>query len=627
MNFFENQDQARRITQRLLVLYILAILAMIAALYLGVIAIFKLALWSPVVLGIVSAGVIGIIGLGSLKKILELRQGGQVVAEGLGGTLVLPGTTAPDERKLLHVVEEMAIASGISVPSVYLLHRERGINAFAAGNTVNDAVIGVTRGCITELSRDELQGVIAHEFSHILNGDMRLNIKLMGILHGILIIYLSGRVLLRAESYTSHSRNAGGLLGLVLMAVGSIGLLAGRLIKSAVSRQREFLADASAVQFTRNPQGIGNALLKISGASSRLGSPQAEAASHMFFSNSVGSLSLSEMLATHPPLEVRIQRLGIAVEPLSRRRSFSSSSPSSASQPATEAVMGFQQGQNEPSIKMAPEQVVAQVGTAAPEHLTYSQTLLEKLPPALKKAVKYQHRSAAIVYALLLDEDQTVREQQLRILRQNEPADVVKAVVEYQDAIATLDPRTHLPLIELTIPALRRSTNAEWTQFCQQVQQLVQADGMLSLSECVLQIILERRLQPHFGAAPDSSVLYTTLDQVWADSVTLLSHLASAGHDNPDTCIYALRCGLFRLPGANKHTIPEQPKPHNFRQFAESLERLARTTPQLKKALVEACSYTVMLDGTVTEAEAALLRGTVIALGCPIPPFLNAAIR
>ncbi|MEO0378340.1 MAG: M48 family metallopeptidase, partial [Cyanobacteria bacterium P01_A01_bin.17] len=559
---------------------------------------------------------------GSLKKTLELRQGGQVVAESLGGVLVLPSTTNPSEQKLLHVVEEMAIASGISVPSVYLLHRERGINAFAAGNTVNDAVIGVTWGCIEELSRDELQGVIAHEFSHILNGDMRLNIRLMGILHGILIIYLSGRVLLRAESYSSHSKNAGGMLGFALMAVGSIGLLMGRLIKSAVSRQREFLADASAVQFTRDPQGIGNALLKISDSTSRLRSPQAEAASHMFFSNSVGRVSLSEMLATHPPLDVRIQRLGIAVETPPRRRSAPSSTQAAV---ASEAVMGFQQGQA--AIKVAPEQVVEQVGTAAPEHLAYIQTLLEKLPQNLKKAVKYQHLSAAIVYALLLDKDHAMREQQLNILRQNEPADVVKAVVEYGDAIATLDPRTHLPLIELTIPALRRSTNSEWTKFCQQVQQLTQADGHLSLSESVLQIILERRLQPHFGAAPDSSVLYTTLDQIWADSVTVLSHLASAGHDIPDTCTYALRCGLFRLPGANQHTIPDQLKPNNFRQFIESLKRLARTTPQLKKALVDACSYTVMLDGTVTVEEAELLRGTVIALGCPIPPFLNAAIR
>ncbi len=638
MNFFENQDQARRITQRLLVLYIIAILAMIGCLYLAVILIFELAFWSPFVLAIVTVGVVGTIGLGSIKKIVALRKGGQVVAESLGGVLVLPGTTESEERKLLHVVEEMAIASGIPVPSVYLLQRERGINAFAAGNTVNDAAIGVTQGCLEQLTRDELQGVIAHEFSHILNGDMRLNIKLMGILHGILIIYLGGRIITRVgvdsrsgssrrSRRSSDSDNSTAMLGLALMAVGYIGLLMGRLIKSSVSRQREFLADASAVQFTRDPYGLGNALLKISGATSCLDSPQAEAASHMFFSNSVGKVSLSDMLATHPPLDVRIKRLGVALEALPRSKPVSPSLSMVESESGTEAVMGFQPGLPKTPTKMAPEQVVEQVGTTAPEHLAYAQALLDKLPTDLKKALKYQHLAAAIVYALLIDDDLVIREQQLQGLRKTEPSDVVKAVERFKDAIATLDSRTRLPLIELTIPALRRSTNTEWIQFCQQVQQLTQADGHVSLFECVLQLVLERRLEPHFGKARDSSVLYKNLDQIWADSVTLLSHLASAGHDSPDTCIYALRSGLYRLPGANKHTIPDELKPNNFRQFSESLERLARATPQLKKALVDACSYTVMLDGTVTSAEAELLRGTVIALGCPIPPFLNAAAR
>ena len=386
MNFFEHQDQARQNTKQLMGLFGLAIAGMILSIY----AVVVLTLlndsvggwWQPEVLFVVSLGTLAVVGSGSGYKILQLRQGGKAVAQSLGGRLVDLQTRDANEQALLNVVEEIAIASGTPIPAVYLLQHEPGINAFAAGYTPNDAVIGVTRGCLEKLDRDELQGVIAHEFSHILNGDMRLNIQLIGVLQGILLIYIIGRVLLRSAG-SSRGRSGRGkgngvvFIGLALMAIGGIGLLCGRLIKSAVSRQREFLADSSAVQFTRNPSGISSALKKLGGyiEGSRIDSPKAEEASHLFFGNALNpSDFLNGLFATHPPLGERIQRLdGFTgkTTPLTRRKpSTQARSQYANSLAAKESIMGFQAAgaakrpgpspiRSGPSpIKVAPEQII-----------------------------------------------------------------------------------------------------------------------------------------------------------------------------------------------------------------------------------------------------------------------------
>ena len=312
MDFFQSQEAARRKTSTLIVYFVLAVLAMIASVYLaGVAIVFATGdmplekCWNPRFFCVVSLFTLGVVLCGSLYKIATLRGGGESVARMLGGRLLEPARATPPELRLLNVVEEMAIASGTPVPPVYLME-EPGINAFAAGFTPADAVVGVTRGAVERLSRDQLQGVIAHEFSHILNGDMRLNIRLMGFIFGILCLSLFGRILMR----TRGKKNPLPLFGIALFIVGSLGVFFGKLIKSAVSRQREFLADASAVQFTRNPDGIAGALKKIGGLAlgSRLQSPEAESASHMFFANGLGR-GFVALMATHPPLTERIRRI------------------------------------------------------------------------------------------------------------------------------------------------------------------------------------------------------------------------------------------------------------------------------------------------------------------------------
>src|SRR5437588_202287 len=328
MDFFDRQEKAHRNT-KLLVLYFAAAVAMlVVAVYLAALLIFagvnsryhrhfryyddqpQLTLWNPQLFFGVAVGTLAVIAMGSGFKTLELAQGGSVVATNLGGRLVAPNTTDPDERKLLNVVEEMAIAAGVPVPQVYLLPDERGINAFAAGHSTSDAVVAVTEGAVKLLTRDELQGVMGHEFSHILNGDMRLNLRLMGIIFGIVCLAVIGRILLQTRSGSSRDRNPLPLLGLALLLIGWIGVFFGRLIQAAVSRQREFLADASSVQFTRNPGGLSGALQKIGRYSfgSHIESAHADQVSHMFFGNGV-SEPLFGLLATHPPITERIHAI------------------------------------------------------------------------------------------------------------------------------------------------------------------------------------------------------------------------------------------------------------------------------------------------------------------------------
>ena len=320
-NFFEHQDEARRTTAYLIFLLCCAIAFTILAMYAACVLIAKQngvvqSFWQPIWLGVIALSVCLIVAFGSLRKMATLRGGGKVVAQSLGGQLVGQDTSNSQERELLNVVEEMAIAAGIAVPEVYLLP-EASINAFAAGLTPNNAVIGVTQGSLTQLNRSQLQGVIGHEFSHIVNGDMALNLKLMGLVHGLLFIHLIGRNFLfsRHRRYTSSDRDKKGGAWLAfacsMMVIGAIGWIFGQLIKSAVSRQREFLADASAVQFTRNPVGIADALRCIAQQSNRaqLFSGEAETASHLFFNNVSALSAFASAFSTHPPLAERIRRL------------------------------------------------------------------------------------------------------------------------------------------------------------------------------------------------------------------------------------------------------------------------------------------------------------------------------
>ena len=643
-DFFERQDIARRNTGRLVLLFVLAVLAIMVSIYLllattmgylnrnpetGAID------WSLAndlqLVGIAVVGTLVVVGGGALFKTAQLRGGGRVIAEELGGRRLNPDTSVSGERQLLNVVEEMAIASGTPAPPVYLLDEEDGINAFAAGFTINDAVIGVTRGAVERLSRDELQGVIAHEFSHILNGDMCLNIRLIGFLHGILIIGILGYFMLRVSAFSSYghrrsSRDSSPLallaLGAGLMVVGFLGTFFGNLIKAGVSRQREFLADASAVQFTRQPAGIAGALKRIGGflSGSTVESPNAPEANHMFFGKATSGLS--GLFATHPPLAERIRQL----EP-SWNGQFAEGPPRTdsalAPHPSTAGVTGFA-GTEEAVNRDAAESVtsaVDHIGEPNTAHLQYAAKLVEELPTAIVDATREPYGARALIYALLIDRQTETREVQIAHLSKAADPGVCKETLKLLPLIEHLDARVRLPLVDIALPALCSLTDAQYRQFKQNITELVEADRTIALFEWSLQRILLHDLEAQRFNVTPGRVRHHRLDRLQPHYELLLSTLAHTGHRDETAA----------------HEAFEQAKQHvdlpqaRFRRDEEcgleavdaALTVLEEAAPRIKRQILRAAAACLTADRKVTIAEAELLRAMSASLGCPMPPLLS----
>lgn len=640
MNFFEHQDRARQNTTKLVVLFALAVALIIGALYLVFVGLGfwvsgQIDPWQPAMFLAVVGGGILVIGTGSLTKTIALRKGGHVVAEDLGGKPLNREAERFEEQRLLNVVEEMAIASGTPVPTVYVLD-EDGINAFAAGNSPDDAVIGVTRGCMELLKRDELQGVIAHEFSHILNGDMRTNVRLIGILHGILLISIIGRVVMRYAAFGGgrrRSRDSKGQLvfllgGLALFVIGGAGVLCGRLIKSAISRQREFLADASAVQFTRNPDGIAGALKKIGGyaAGSKVEASKAEESSHMFFGYALGKGLFSKGgFSTHPPLEERIKRIDPSFE-----GTFPHVEAAVSVSEEEAAVSGLHGGAASAAAgTKAASRVVDEAGTLSAEHMAYGAEARTAIPEAVRTAAHEPLGAVAVAYGLLLDADEAMRTKQLDILRQHTDEPVFDETQRFYPELKELDRRLRLPLLELAAPALRDLSPEQYEQFRENVRHLVAADDQLSIFEYALQKILQRRLAHAFGERGDGRVRFKTFDAIEDDATVLLSALARIGHTDDDAVRLAFRTGLKRFPTIKEGDVGfRNPKKRVAPQAIDAaLDRLAGTKPKLKEQVIDACAHCVLMDETVTVQEAELLRAIAIALDVPVPPFLATVDR
>lgn len=596
MDFFEKQEKARLQTKWLVFYFALAVIGIIAVLHIG----FSLLLGQPLddweMLGFTAAGVLVSVVIGSLVKIAELSKGGKAVAEMLGGVPVNPSTTDAGERRLLNVVEEMSLASGVPVPQVYVLEEE-AINAFAAGYGTADAAVGVTRGCIERLTRDELQGVIGHEFSHILNGDMRLNIRLMGLLNGILFLALLGGVLMRLALTTrprsSNDKNGGSIVaaliagGLVLYIVGWIGVFFGKLIKAAVSRQREFLADASAVQYTRNPGGLAGALSKIASHSSRLEHPKAQEASHMFFGNGMAEAWLG-LFATHPPIQQRIAEIAPNFDP----------QESSPTPPPVDSA--------EPSFS----------GDA---QLAAATSMLAGLPEFSRPAMREIHSACALVFALLLSEDESVRESQLAILQS---AALQKEIGEMFDRRNQLSSAQRISLVDLAIPVLRGLSPEQYSVFSGQVRHLIEADGQIHLFEYTLQKLLLRHLDAAFTKARPGRVLHRSLVPLLPDTGILLSAIANADDGDSDALDAAFQAGVARL-GKSAEAFPlARQSSVNLKDFDRALEDLATASLSVKKTILTACSAAVVHDGAVNDAQFELLRAVADTVDCPIPPFV-----
>ncbi|MEY2429590.1 MAG: hypothetical protein QOJ40_2475 [Verrucomicrobiota bacterium] len=666
MDFFDRQAQAHRNTKLLVVYFIAGVTLLIASVYLVTLLIFagigsrhhryrysddqpQLLLWNPKLFLGVAVGTLAVIGMGSAFKTIELAQGGSAVATSLGGRLVSSNSDDPAERKLLDVVEEMAIASGVPVPQVYVLDEEQGINAFAAGHSTSDAVITVTRGTLQMLTRDELQGVIGHEFSHILNGDMRLNIRLMGILFGILCLAFIGRILLQTRSGNSRDRNPLPLLGLALLVIGWIGVFFGRLIQAAVSRQREFLADASSVQFTRNPGGLSGALQKIGRYSfgSHIESPHADQVSHMFFGNGV-SEPLFNLLATHPPIPDRIHAIDPAWDgkfpPIAEdqidtiQRAAISQLERARAQPSFfGAVLGAAGGSalmgepiRPPSAPPAPPRfsrpsssALAQMGAPGTAHLRYAEELRSAIPETVQTAARDSLGASALVYALLIGSDPDLRKKQLELLSQNTSEGVREETERLLPEVASVAVHAKMPLVDLALPALRNFSAGQYEEFTNAIKIIIESDNQIDLFEYVLQKVVLRHLDPHFNGARKPVIQYYALKPLVPDCSVILSALAYVGQDDPEKIRAAFQQGAELLSyNAQAEVTLVTPAQCDLSQVDAALNRLTQAAPQIKKNVLTACAQTVAADGVIQEMEAELLRAVADTLDCPMPPFI-----
>lgn len=645
MNFFEAQARARRRTGWLLVLFALAVASLIVLTNLLVMAVVSgshgtyyflskslLDSFDWGLFGTITVGTLIVIGGGSAYKMSELSGGGRVVAEMLGGRLVPRNSADPAERRLLNVVEEMAIAAGTPVPPVYLLD-DRSINAFAAGLTANDAVVAVTRGTLDALDRDELQGVIAHEFSHIFNGDMRMNIRLMGVLHGILLIGLAGYYLLRATRYIGSSRSSRGggnvglaivMLGFGLLVIGYVGFFFGQWIKATVSRQREYLADASAVQFTRNRDGIAGALKKIGGSAmgSMLDSPSARQYSHAYFSAGVGGF-LESLFATHPPLERRIRR----IEPRWDGK-FVAPQPPAIADDAADASAAQARDMRRATVAatvlagvLSPDAAVATIGSLDQEHVDRARDILAAIPEPLRQAAAEPFGACAVIYGMLLDAAPDIRARQQAVLDAQADTAVAQLTAQLGAHLPALPQATRLPLAGLAMPSLRTLSSAQYERFRAVVAALIEADSKVSMNEWLLRHFLMRQLDEHFGLRPRPKATHGLLGDVNREAGLVISLVAHAEHADAAEAERAFKAGIAAVGATALKFVPRQEV--SLKGLDEAVDRLAELRPLLKPRILKACAATIMHDDEATVRGQELLRTLASSLDSPMPPLAN----
>ena len=673
MDFFGHQDQARKRTKLLVLLFALALFTLIfltnllvAGLLWGNPEFFpemgQTSIRNPSLLDIfhymswkswfiISAAVCSFVGLAYLYKAVKLSSGGASIAQSLGGRLLHPDTDDFYEKRLLNIIEEMAIASGMPVPQVYLLDEEIGINAFAAGFQPSDAVIGVTKGCLTKLSRLQLQGVIGHEFSHILNGDMKMNMRLIAILFGILCIGLLGRIILESGARhsvysrgrsssrifsSSSNKKEGGVplffIGLGFMILGYSGVFFGKLIQAAVSRQREYLADASAVQFTRDPQAIAEALKVIGygGVGSAIGNSHREEFSHAFFGNAIYNSFSNHFgfLSTHPKLEERIRRIdkhwdGEWVQPQTLRQAYDESP------------------QLAPKAKISTEELLTGVAAAMTAAIDYKDSSSSKnsneqtdksitesdnsdeglnAEAVLTAAAHDPSNARALCYTLLLAPSSSlVHEQQLDIIQQYCGITLLDQVKQLLPATLQLKDSKRLAVIDKAIPALKLLSADQYTEFKQLLIKLVQADGKIDLFEwCAYRMILQY-LNPTFNKAKPIKAKHGDVKKLSNEIETLLSFVANHGHTSLESALdsFNIAAGI-----AGFENLSLQPKTHSFKAFNIALDTLTEAYPHVKGRLMKALAACIRADGVkVSERELVQTIGAI--LECPTPNLFN----
>ena len=641
MNFFEAQDAARRNTLSLVILFCFAVLLLVVITNVLVL----------IILAYNQSGVIPtdyqtistvfdwqmfwgiaivvslIIAMGSFYKMLSLSSGGKAVAESLGGRIVPQNSQDPLHRKLLNVVEEMAIASGSPVPSVYLLE-ENGINAFAAGWSPGNAVIGVTRGAVTYLTRDELQGVIAHEFSHIFNGDMKLNIRLISVLNGILILGMLGYYLMRSVRYMGRSQNKEGgsivmaifMLGLGLALIGYCGTFFGKWIKSIVSRQREYLADASAVQFTRNPDSIAGALKKIGGAGvgSKLLSPSAPEYSHAYFSEGISAF----LFATHPPLDKRIRRIdprwnGKFIAP--ERESLPETKPVTDNKPKKEALLNTITAVAIGTTVDNALQAIDNIGNPTENNFSQALEILANVPDNIKEEANDPFGARALVYCFIIHRNTKIQTLQWTSLEQKADPDVYKKTRQLYPLIAALQPAMRLPVFELCFPALKLLSAPQYKVFKENIYTLIAADKKLDIREWIIQRLIKRQLDEAHGLRKPPKAIHSHIGAVKRELELLLSMTAYIEHKDIQQAEAAFNASIRAVGATALKIVPRQDI--KLKELDSAMDKLAEVRPLVKQRILKAIVACLAVDNKVTVTGGELLRVVGSCLDCPIPPL------
>lgn len=667
MDFFQAQDNAIRKTKRLVLYYLLAVVAIVIAVYCAVtIGIFAynywtsqetapsqsdrlaaVAIWDTSRFLLTVLGVVALVGVGSLYKTLALRGGGAAVAKSLGGERVDRSTNNPKRKQLLNVVEEMAIASGVPVPEVYILPDEPSINAFAAGWSFDDAVIAVSAGALQQLSRDELQGVVAHEYSHILYGDCRLNIRLMGVLFGIMMLTVFGRVIGaifrgggrrrrggavvymgggRRRSSSGGGKGSGGALILAVIVVvvlvtiiGYIGTMFARIIQAAISRQREYLADAAAVQFTRNPDGIAGALKKIGGTQHRavLEHPSASEAAHMFFADGLRRSFYTSAFATHPPLKARIRKIQPEWDGKVEKTAPAPEEAPAAPQPKVEAR---QHADGRKFIEgMA---ILGSVGALGGEQIAHARKITTAIPESLDRLMRDEEGAKQVIVALVMVDNELDDEAQWQVVEAAIPTDALEPMREIYRVIRQLPRETRLAMLELASTTLAQSSLPDKDDYLTLLNNLIQTDSQLSLYEFCIRRILRERLTRKSGSAQGSgSVQYMQLKPKVAEAAgNLLSVVARevAGARDPAELMDRSLKAQYLL--YNKVAYQKDSE-GDLAQLDRSLDILRSSAFAIRAQCLRAVVHCVKADGRLTPEEAEALRMLSLSLDCPVPPM------
>ncbi len=634
MNFFDAQDRARRATRWLVIVYVLATILIVAGVTVIAAAAFLMVgeTGKPadpsVLIAVAILATLLIIGA-TIFKTARLSSGGGRVAVDMGGTLISADINDPLRRRLRNVVEEMAIASGVPVPEIYVLEEEISINAFAAGFTPGDAAIAVTRGTLEILDREELQGVIAHEFSHILNGDMRLNIRMMGVLFGIMVLGIIGRMMLRGSYHTGvvssrRNKNAAAIMaiGVGLALLGWIGVFAARLVKAAVSRQREFLADASAVQFTRQTDGIANALKKIGGYDSHsyIRSVDPEEVSHMLFAGGVSRLT--SMFATHPPLIERIMALDPGFNEADYPVINTESHPAKIRQDAAEdRASGFASATAD--THTVPESIADAVARPDPRRIAFAEKIRRSIPSELYDAAHSPEQAWLLTLALALYRNPSQSDRQLRFVDEQLGAERSEYVRGFSAQISQIGPEYRLPLLEIAFPALKLSPAAHREYLLDLVRRVIELDGDVDLHEYCFYRVLTSTLEKASNPSARRRGNRAGKKAIRQAAIDLVGTVARHGHSSTNAAENAYRAGMAEFGAWARDAEYEDVSLQTVPLLDRSLNVLGRMNSAGRKSLLQALAKTISHDGKLTVTEAELLRAVCASLDCPLPPILG----